>query len=163
MALPIELFRDLPVQEIAAGQNVIEQGTTTGHLFVLIEGRVEIIKNGKTVAATAQPGDIFGDISALLKVPHTTSVMASRASKFHVVMDAKDFLEKNPVVCVYLCEMLARRLVSVTDYLLELKDQFAGHDHLGMIDEILDKLIHRPPRTRIPPSSSTIGESELLY
>jgi CRP-like cAMP-binding protein len=88
MALALEEFQSLPVQEIAAGQSVIEQGTQTGHLYILIKGRVEIVKDGKTVAVSGHPGDIFGDISALLGVPHTTSVVAASDSSFHVVADA---------------------------------------------------------------------------
>ncbi len=161
MSLSLEIFRNLPVQSFSAGEVVIEQGTNTGHLFILIEGRVEIIKNGEAVATSGEPGDIFGDISALLGLPHTTSVRAVRDSSFHVVAEAKPFLEQNPVVCMHLCELLARRLVSVTEYLANLKHQFAGHDHIGMLDEVLDKLIHRHPRVRIAPRSSTINATEI--
>ena len=63
--------------------------------------------------------------------------------------------------CRHLCELLARRLVSVTDYLVNLKEQYAGHDHIGMVDEVLDKLIHRTPRKRIAPKSSTINITEI--
>jgi CRP-like cAMP-binding protein len=161
MAPSLEVFLNLPVQNVSAGESVIEQGTTTGRLFILIEGKVEIVKDGKTVAASGQPGDIFGDISALLNIPHTTSVRAVRDSSFHVVTEARPFLEQNPVVCMHLCELLARRLVSVTDYLVNLKHQFTGHDHLGMVDEVLDSLIHRHPRTRIASRSSTVNLPEI--
>lgn len=157
MTLPPEAFDHLPVQNVSAGENVIEQGTTTGRLFILMEGKVEVVKDGKTVAVSGQQGDIFGDISALLDIPHTTSVRAASDAKFHVATSARLFLEQNPVVCMHLCELLARRLVSVTDYLVNIKEQFAGHDHLGMVDEVLDKLIHRHPRKRVAPRSSTIN------
>ncbi len=150
----LEIFRDLPVQKVAAGECIIAQGASTGHLFILIEGKVEIVKDEKSVAVSGQPGDIFGDISALLGIPHTTSVKAVRESSFYVVEEARPFLEQNPTVCMHLCELLARRLVSVTDYLVNLKHQFTGHDHLGLVDEVLDSLIHRHPRKRIPPRQS---------
>lgn len=160
MQLSLDLFRDLPVCEILEGENLIEQGSSTGRLFILIEGKVEIIKDGKSVAVSGQPGDIFGDLSALLNVPHTTSVRAVRPSKFYVVAEALPFLERYPAVCMHLCELLARRLVSVTDYLVNLKQQYAGHDHIGMVDEVLEQLIHRHPRRRIAPKSSTINITE---
>src|SRR5260221_9668829 len=118
MASNLEAFRNLPVQKVSAGECVLEQGTHTGHLFILIEGKVEIVKDGETVATSGRPGDIFGDISALLNLPHTTSVRAVRDSSFYLVAEARPFLEQNPVVCMQLCELLARRLVSVTDYLV---------------------------------------------
>ena len=160
MVTSLDMFKDLPTQNIAAGECVIEQGSNTGCLFILVEGQVDILKGDKAVAASGQPGDIFGDLSALLGIPHTTSVRAVRDSKFYVVTNAQTYLEQNPVVCRHLCELLARRLVSVTDYLVTIKEQFAGHDHIGMVDEVLDKLIHRHPRKRIAPRRSTIDINE---
>jgi CRP/FNR family cyclic AMP-dependent transcriptional regulator len=161
MDLSSETFQRLPVQNVAAGDTVLEQGTSTGRLFILIEGKVDILKDGKPVATSSQPGDIFGDLSALLDVPHTTAVKAVTDSKFYVATDARLFLAENPTVCMHLCELLARRLVSVTDYLVAVKEQFAGHDHIGMVDEFLDKLIHRHPRKRIAPRSSTVNIPEI--
>ena len=157
----LAVFRDHPAQTFVFGECVLEQGTRTGRLFILIEGKVEIIKDGQVVATSSNPGDIFGDLSALLDSPHTTTVRAVKESRFYVVEEARAFLEQNPAVCMHLCELLARRLVSVTTYLAELKQQFAGHDHIGMIDQVLDKLIHRTPRKRIPPRSATAQLPEI--
>jgi hypothetical protein len=82
-------------------------------------------------------------------------------ASFHVVTEARSFLEQNPRVCMLLCELLARRLVSVNEYLVNLKQQYSGHDHLGMVDDVLDKLIHRHPRSRIAPRASTINSAEI--
>jgi CRP/FNR family transcriptional regulator, cyclic AMP receptor protein len=160
MASELEEFSRLPVQDFAAGQLVIEQGTSTGRLFILIKGKVEVIKDGRVVATTRHAGDIFGDLSALLDIPHTTSVRAVDDASFHVVTDARTFLEQNPRVSMLLCELLARRLVSVTQYLVNLKEQYVGHDHLGMVDDVLDKLIHRHPRQRIASRSSILEATD---
>ncbi len=152
----LEMFRAQPVRTVAAGETLIEQDTRTGRLFVLIEGKVEVVKNGEVVAWLSEPGDIIGDISALLDLPHTTTVRAVRESRFYVFDQPREFLEQNPAMSVHLCELLARRLVSVTAYLAEIKHQFAGHDHIGMIDEVIDKLMHRMPRRRVPGRPSGI-------
>ena len=83
---------------------------------------------------------------------------AVEGCRFYVFEDARGFLEANPAVCVHLCELLARRLVSVTAYLAEIKSQFAGHDHIGMIDEVLDRLMHRTPRARKPGRVPSVDE-----
>ena len=46
--------------------------------------------------------------------------------------------------------MTAARLDGLTQYLVDVKEQFAGHDdHLGMVDRILDTLVHhQAPRPR---------------
>ncbi len=160
MTLSLDVFRDLPILKVAAGEDVIGQGTSTGKLFILIEGKVDVIKDEKSVATSSQPGDIFGDISALLSVPHTTSVRAVKDSSFYVAEHAREFLEKNPTVCMHLCELIARRLVSVTEYLVNLKEQYAGHDHIGMVDDVLDSLIHRHPRKRVAARRSSLDVNE---
>ena len=55
--------------------------------------------------------------------------------------------------------MLARRLDSVNNYLVDVKKQFAGHDHLSMVDEMLDTLMLRQPKRRVAPKASTLDES----
>lgn len=152
---------DHPEQEFAAGEILIEQGDRTGRLYILIEGTVEVAKDGVTVTKANEPGAIFGDLAALLGVPHTAAVRALTPCRFHVVTDAREFLENNPPVNLYLCKLLAQRLVSVNNYLVDLKQQFAGHDHLGLVDGMLDMLMLRQPRDRITPKRLTLRDPEV--
>jgi len=157
----LTVLRDYPVRTFAAGETLFEQGARTGLLFILVEGTVEVVKDDVTVASASEPGAIFGDLSALLDVPHTATVRAVRASTFHVVADPRAFLEQNPPACLHLCELLARRLDAVNKYLVDVKQQYAGHDHLGMVDKVLDTLMHRHPRQRIAPKQSTLRDPEV--
>lgn len=157
----LEALRDHPMQHFAPGEAVIEQGTTTGLIFFLREGAVEVLKDGVTVATASEPGAVFGDLSALLGEPHTATVRASQACVFHIVSDSHAFLERNPQAALHLCRLLARRLDAVNKYLVDVKQQFAGHDHLGMVDGVLDTLMHRQPRKRARPRESTIRSSEI--
>jgi len=152
---------DHPVRTFAAGETVLGQGESTGVLLVLIEGSIEVVKDDVTVATASEPGAIFGDLSALLGIPHTAAVRALGESSFYVVDDPRAFLEMNPAACLHLCELLARRLDSVNKYLVDVKHQFAGHDHLGLVDSVLDTLMHRPPRRRIAPRESTLRDPEI--
>ena len=161
MSSILDALREHPVKHFAEGETILSQGGRTGILFILIEGGVEVIKDDVTVATAAKPGAIFGDLSALLGIPHTATVRAVRASSFHVVIDPRGFLEQNPVACLHLCELLARRLDAVNKYLVNVKQQFAGHDHLGMVDGVLDTLMHRQPRRRVAPRESTIRGPEI--
>ena len=162
MSLILAALRDHPVRHFATGEIILAQGDQTGLLFVLIEGAVEVVKDGVSVATTADPGAVFGDLSALLGVAHTAEVRAMRDSSFHVVTNPRVFLEQTPTACLHLCELLARRLDAVNKYLVDVKQQFAGHDHLGMVDGVLDTLMHRHPRRRVPPRESTIRGPEIL-
>lgn len=161
MAAILETLRDEPEKEVPAGHTLIEEGSETGALFVLIEGAVEVVKDGIMVAKSVEPGAIFGDLAALLRVPHTAAVRTISPSRFYVVTDAREFLKDHPPLCLHLCELLARRLDSVNKYLVDVKRQFVGHDHLAMVDEMLDTLMHRQPRKRVAPSASTLRDPEV--
>ena len=161
MTAILKVLQDHPVRILAAGEIVLAQGDRTGLLLVLIEGQVEVVKDDVTVATVSEPGAIFGDLSALLGIPHTAAVRAMRASSFHVVADPRAFLERNPSACLHLCELLAKRLDAVNKYLVDVKKQYEGHDHLGMVDGVLDALMHRHPRPRVAPRESTLRDPEI--
>jgi len=58
--------------------------------------------------------------------------------------DAQSFLKSNPEIAFLLAKLLAERLNGATTYLVDLKRQFEGHgNHLGMVGEILESLIHQ--------------------
>lgn len=161
MSAILEILREYPIRRFAPGEVVVEQGTTSGLLFFLIEGAVEVVKDDVVVASAAQPGAIFGDLSALLGEPHTATVRAVRECAFHVVADPRAFLQRTPQASMHLCELLARRLDAVNKYLVDVQQQFAGHDHLGMVDDVLDTLMHRQPRPRVRPRESTVHGPEI--
>jgi CRP-like cAMP-binding protein len=162
MASMLELLQGREVRRFDAGQVVLQQGEVTGRLYFLIEGAVEVVKDDVVVATAAQPGVVFGEMSVLLGGGHTATVRASRPSAFHIVEDPREFFRTEPAACLFVCELLARRLDSLNRYLVDVKHQFEGHDHIGMVDEVMETLMHRQPRGRVRPSESTARQGELL-
>ncbi|MGB6923675.1 MAG: cyclic nucleotide-binding domain-containing protein, partial [Methyloceanibacter sp.] len=54
------------------------------------------------------------------------------------------FLKAHPEIAFFLSRLLAERLNAATTYLVDLKQQFEGHDdHFGMVGEVLETLIHQ--------------------
>ncbi len=137
------------------------EGGSDRLLFILIEGAVEVVKEDVKVAACTEPGAVFGELAVLLNQPHTATVRATRLSRFAVVDDPRAFLQQNAAVCLHVCELLARRLDAVNKYLVDVKHQFEGHDHLGMVDGMLDTLMHRQPRKRVAPRDTTLRDPEI--
>jgi len=129
----------------AAGDVVIEQGDPTGELLVLVAGGVEILRDDVRVAKTSEAGVVFGEMSALLGGPATAKVRALEPSSFVVIDNPREFLVSHPDTALYVAGLLARRLDSLNKYLIDVKRQYEGHDHLGMVDEVLETLMHRPP------------------
>ena len=65
---------------VPAGTLVLHEGGKTGHLFVLIEGRLEVVKGDTVVAVLTEPGAVLGEMSVLLDQPHTATVRAASDS-----------------------------------------------------------------------------------
>ncbi len=144
----------MPERRFAAGEVVMEEGGRGGCLFILVEGSVEILKQDFQINTVDSPGSMFGDVSVLLGLPHMATVKTLEASRFLVAENALDFLRGNPEAHLHLSKLLAKRLQSVTNYLVDLKSQFEDQDdHLGMVDEVLESLLHHQPKKAAPASS----------
>jgi CRP-like cAMP-binding protein len=76
MSSILELIHSNDVRHFNAGEVIIEQGAKTNLLWFLVEGAVEIVKAGVCLATAAQPGAVFGELSALLGGNHTATVRA---------------------------------------------------------------------------------------
>ena len=138
---------------VAAGTQILTEGSSTGHLYVLMEGKLEIIKGGTVVATIAEPGAIVGEMSVLLHRPHTATVRASADSVIYEFEDAASFLSEEPAVALLLARILAQRLNAANTYLADLKRQYAGQgNHLAMVGDVLQSMINLPPQEVSPGS-----------
>ena len=131
-------------RQFDAGEIVIEQGQCCGVILVLIEGEVEVLRDRVPVAKASQPGVLFGEMSVLLGVPHTATVRALAPCSFAIIENPREFLLNSAQASLYLAELLASRLDALNKYLVDVKRQYEGHDHIGMVDEVLETLMHRP-------------------
>lgn len=140
-------------REVPAGTLVLHEGSKTGHLFVLLEGRLEVIKGDAVVAVLSEPGAMLGEMSVLLDQPHTATVRAASDSVVYEFDDAAAFLRDQPAVALLIARLLAQRLNVATTYLADLMHQYAGHgNHLAMVGELLQSMINLPP-TQVSPGS----------
>jgi CRP/FNR family cyclic AMP-dependent transcriptional regulator len=138
---------------VPEGTLVIREGETTGHLFVLIEGRLEVVKGDTVVATITEPGAVLGEMSVLLDAPHTATVRAAQDSAIYEIDDAAAFMRQQPAVALFIARMLAQRLNVATTYLADLKHQYGGHgNHLAMVGDLLQSMINLPP-TQVSPGS----------
>jgi CRP-like cAMP-binding protein len=138
---------------VPAGAVLLYQGTKTGRLFVLIEGRLEVIRGDAVVAVLAEPGAVTGEMSLLLDRPHTATVRAASDSVIYEFNDAASFLNEQPAVALLIARLLAQRVNVATTYLADLMKQYAGHGtHLEMVGEILQSMISLPPQQVSPGS-----------
>ena len=140
-------------RNVAAGTEVLHEGGRTGHLYVLIEGRLEVVKGDTIVASITEPGAVLGEMSVLLDKPHTATVRAAADSTIYEIDDAASFLRTQPAVAILIAKMLAQRLNVANTYLADLKQQYAGHgNHLAMVGDLLQSMINLSP-TEVSPGS----------
>ncbi|MBL8471493.1 MAG: cyclic nucleotide-binding domain-containing protein [Rhodocyclaceae bacterium] len=139
----LEYCKQLPLRSYAEGDVVIQQGTRSGLLFMLVSGSVEILKGDVRVSVISEPGAFLGEMSVLLDRPHVATVRALAATTFRVSDAPLQFLRTDTEIALELSRMLAGKLNLVTSYLADLKRQYADSgDHLSMVDEVLEGLLN---------------------
>ena len=126
MASILETCAGAPSRDFAAGDVLLSEGNTTGRLYILAGGAVEVLRGNTQVAVVGDPGAVFGEMSVLLNRPHTATVKALTPVRMFVFDDAEGFLKSKPDIAFFLSKLLAQRLAAATTYLVDLKRQFAG-------------------------------------
>ena len=129
----------LPLASYGPGETVFAEGTSTGRLLILKRGAVSIVKGGTEIAQVAEPGAVFGELSALLDQPHGADVRTLEASEFYVA-DAAALLGQDPVALLYVTMVLARRLDGANQALLELKNQLETGDPPSLIGKTVERI-----------------------
>jgi CRP/FNR family transcriptional regulator, cyclic AMP receptor protein len=130
----------LPLAAYGAGETVFAEGTKTGRLLILKAGLVSVIKGGTEIAQVAEPGVIFGELSALLDQPHTADVRTLAPSTFYVA-DGRTILRGDPTVTLYVAAVLAQRLATVNRYLVEVRTRMAQTDQpRRLFEDTLDNI-----------------------
>jgi len=129
----------LPLASYGPGETVFTEGTNTGRLMILKSGAVSIVKGGVEIAKVAEPGAVFGDLSALLGQSHTADVRTLEASEFHVA-EAAALLMQDPATLLSITVGLARRLDAANHLLLELKNELRDGASPGLIGKTIDRI-----------------------
>ena len=132
-----ERLAAFPLTTYQAGENVFVAGSRTDRLLFLRQGAVAIVKEAIEIAKVAEPGVVFGELSALLDQPHTADVRAAESSHFHVADEAALL---DPIVLLYVAGVLARRLDGANQALIDLKSQLHAGQPPSMIDKTIEKI-----------------------
>lgn len=154
----LDLCDAVPAQTFESGEILLAEGETSGLLYVLAEGEVEILKGDFQINTVSEPGAIFGEMSALLDIPHMASVRALTPCRVHRIENGDSFLQSHKEIAYQLSKLLAQRLHGLTTYLVDIKRQFEGHEnHLAMVDDVLETLVHQQERRFTPGSDRDPG------
>jgi CRP-like cAMP-binding protein len=146
------------VARFEPGTVLLVEGQKSARLYILIDGSVEVSRGDFQINVVSDRGATFGEMSALLDSPHMATVRAFTSCTAYAVEGADAFLQSHKEIAYLLAKVLAQRLNGVTTYLVDLKRQFEDHtSHLGMVDEILETLLHQQRHNFTPGSDRDPG------
>jgi CRP/FNR family transcriptional regulator, cyclic AMP receptor protein len=129
----------LPVKTFDPGEYVLTAGSRTGQLFILRHGLVDVTRDSLRIASVSEPGAVFGELAIILDKPHTADVRAVERSEFHVA-EASSLLRENVAALLYVAALLARRLDSANDVIVEIKGELKSGKRPGAVTKALEKL-----------------------
>lgn len=99
---------------IAARMTLIEQGGKTGQLYVLKDGQLEVVRDGRHVSTIKIPGAVVGEMSVLLDVPQSATVRAITDAELYVIDNAIEVLKSHPDWLLQIARLLAQRVNATT-------------------------------------------------
>ena len=99
---------------IAPGMDLIEQGGRTGQLYVLKDGELEVLRDGRHITTIRTPGSVIGEMSILLDAPQTATVRAISEVDFFVIDNAIEVLRTHPDWLLQIARLLAQRVKDTT-------------------------------------------------
>lgn len=149
----LAMCQHFPTLRLASGEVLIEQGASRDRMYVLIEGAFEVLREGVCVVRIGEPGAFLGEISAVLGVVPSATVVAVRDSTVYLIDDASALVRKDPALTLAIAQLMAMRLMAATAYLVDIKRQYAGSEgHLSVMDRVLGDLV-----SAISPVQTVLG------
>jgi CRP-like cAMP-binding protein len=152
MADMLSLSAHLPVIEVEPGDRIVEEGTTTGGIWVLVNGTLRVVKAGMHVNTISDPGAVIGEMAVLLDAPHSATVEAMSASTLRYAAEGAALLAGDVGITQLVAVGLANRLLFVTTYLADLTRQYADIPGLSMVSEVLSGLEQHSGPPAVPGS-----------
>ena len=129
----------------APGQKVIEQGQSSQYLWILLEGRCDVVRaskhNGEMVLAELAQHGLFGELSFFSPAPHSASVVARTPVKLLCISRSDyDDMIRDGVPAAYklaynIVEHVASKLRRMDERVAELSAHGEDHDAEGKLPE----------------------------
>ncbi|MCB0331521.1 MAG: cyclic nucleotide-binding domain-containing protein, partial [Bdellovibrionales bacterium] len=104
-------------REFPADSYLCKEGDPAGEAFVLLEGKIGVLVEGRYVAWITEPGEAFGEVAMFLEDTRTASLIADENSLVYVI--EKDRLEEfhsdHPRALQAIAKTLAKRFKRTYD------------------------------------------------
>ncbi len=111
-------------KDFEAGSNIFVEGESSQDLYILVQGKLDVLKGDKKITDISSTGSLFGEMSFLLGDKRTATIQA--ATKVKTICIPKDkialFLVEFPDVSREITKLLAQRLDETSQMLYGLKE-----------------------------------------
>jgi CRP/FNR family transcriptional regulator, cyclic AMP receptor protein len=97
--------------DVAEGRALTREGRTGYEFFVLVDGTADVTQKGKRIG-TLGPGDFFGEIALVSRIPRTATVTTTSPARALVISahDFRSLVDRSPAVALQVLEAIAERL-----------------------------------------------------
>lgn len=113
-SLPDETKRELAEfvseTEVPSGKHLVDQGDRSYNLFVILKGKAEVYKDGKSVAEL-RAGDFFGEVGTVGDAPRSATVVSTKRTRLLTIgsRDVQRLKQSAPQVLDQLESAIAAR------------------------------------------------------
>jgi CRP-like cAMP-binding protein len=141
----------LQFEDFAQGAEILTEGLSYHGLWILLDGRCEVLRGGRqgskpSQLAVIEPGAVFGEMSFLTGHPHSatvralTSVKTARMMKssFVELEAARPAIAERIMTCV--ARVMADRLRKMDEWICQLVEKGNHNSHQGEWREFRSKL-----------------------
>jgi CRP/FNR family cyclic AMP-dependent transcriptional regulator len=101
----------IPLKRYGAGEKIFLEGDSGEQMFLVIEGKVNIVTYGTVLENVGMHG-IFGEMALIESAPRSAAAIAAESTEVAVI-DRPTFLElvrDNPLFSLYVMRQLATRI-----------------------------------------------------
>lgn len=113
---------------LASGEVLFYEDDAAADCFVLLSGKVEILRAGRVIGAVSEPGSFIGEMGPLRGKPRSATVVAREECVLLVIApaDFNGFFLRHPEMAMTLARTLAERLDTQNQKLQEAEERLAG-------------------------------------
>lgn len=129
----LDLATLLKLRDYPWGFPIVQKGDPGVNLYIVMEGKVEVLDDEGITLAELVRGDVFGEMSLLSGDPVTTTIIASEPSRM-AVMNQKDFrhiITRFPALQVFFYKLLVNRITAIN---IQRAEELAS----GMVGQVAD-------------------------
>lgn len=118
-------------QQLPAGKIVFSEGDTGDAMYIVIQGLVQLYRDtpsGRVVLMKAGPGQFFGEMALIGRIPRTATAVALSDSVLtaYKADELESLLRTQPGVGARMIKNLVERLKETTDKLMEERNKRLG-------------------------------------